>query len=262
MRFQVNSLPKWLYEYLGESASEIVGLFGESISGAHERASDAQEVSGLRQRNPYGNTLWLAVHDELFQRVGRVAGASTYRPRRAPYSLTSVNRTLIYPLRHGSDLSVPFEAARFKVTPLRRDLLNLPHHSASQQAFDFASISDDDIWSEPAITPATARAERVLLVLYVSNPEAGLLALALGDGAFLTDGTIAWAHLDVIDLGTYKAGPQAVVTGSELRRFDSGQAPEPSLAPRVAKVENPEEVDESARNVTDLSTVAQNGSDE
>lgn len=258
----MNAFPTWLHDYLGESAADAVALFAECISGAHDRASDAQDASGLRQRNPYGNTLWLAVHDEFVQQVGQVPGASVHRPRRAPYSLTSLNRTLIYPVRHGSDLTVPFEAARFKVTPLRRELLNIPHHSSSQQAFDFAAISEDEAWSNPALRTSTLNVERVLLVLYVSNPEAGLVALAVGDGTFLADGTIAWAHLDVIDIGTYKAGPQAVTSEAGLRRFDSGEAPEPPMAPRAEAVPNPEEVDEDARRGGDPAAEAQNGRDD
>jgi hypothetical protein len=257
----MGSNPKWLHDYLGERADEATELFAESISAAHDRARDAQDASRLRQRNPYGNTMWLAVHDEFVRRVGRVTGASSYRPRRAPYALTSLNRTLIYPIRHASDLSAPFERARFKVTPLRRDLLNIPRHASRQQAFDFAAIADDEAWLDHEPATNEVHADRVLLVLYVSNPEAGLIALAVGDGAFLTDGTIAWAHLDVLDIGTYNSGPRAVVPSADQPRFDSGAAPEPSMAPRLDRVVNPEEEDELERNAADADTETQNGRD-
>lgn len=243
------SFPNWLIESLGRDAPDIARTFSICLSAADLRARNAQDVSGLRQRNPYGSTLWLAVYEEFASVLGPVEGAHFFQPRFASYRLVVLNGTLIYPFRHHSDLSVPLEDARLKLTPLRRDLLDHDNRLTVEQTFDFTALAEDgdNQWLTSGLISEAEDFDRILFIPFASNAEAGMLAAAIGMGPILGDGSVAWRHFARLDDSLYRGVPQLVVPAIELPRFDSSELPVPLLKTRTEQVDAPEESDEMER---------------
>ena len=133
-----------------------------------------------------------------------------------------------------------------KVTPLRRAITSLGQRSEVQHALDFTQLMSDgdEDWLDPELTSPQGIARRVLMLPFISNSDAGLLAAGVGEGTLLHDGHIDWEHFHQLDLDLYRAAPQAVVEEAFEPRFDNGSLPEPPLARRAHEIDNPEESDE------------------
>ncbi|MCU1530102.1 MAG: hypothetical protein JWP75_3865 [Frondihabitans sp.] len=238
--------PQWLDELLGSAAPEVLSQLADCVAAGHERARDAQDASRLRQRNPYGGTSWLAVYDEFASTLVQIAGARLFKPKNASYELVVINGTLIYPCRvlvAGGRL----EEGTLKPTRLRRAISAVNQQGVGASMLDFADLAlEDGELLDPTIAIPSSVASRVLLVPYESSPEAGLLAIGVGEGTVLFEGTIGWSRFHQLPLNLHSAGPQPV---REVEpRFDSGALPEPPLMPRQREVENPEAHDEVDQN--------------
>lgn len=245
MGYFMSDYPQWLRDLLGTATTDVLDQVAECAAAGHERARDAQDASRLRQRNPYGSTLWLSVYDEFASTLGRVAGATLFKPRNASYELVVINCTLIYPCRLLA-ADGRLEDGRLRPTRLRRAISALNQQSAADSTLDFTGLAlEHGELLDPAIAIPPSVASRVLLVPYESSPEVGLLAVGVGEGKFLLDGSVEWFHFHKLSLGLHIAGPQLVTDVAP--RFDSGVPPEPSLMPRKREVDNPEAYDEGDR---------------
>lgn len=238
----MSDYPLWLDDLLGSTASVVLTQLPECVAAGHERARDAQDASRLRQRNPYGGTSWLAVYDEFASTLGRITGARVFKPKNASYELVVINGTLIYPCRvlvAGGRL----EEGTLRPTRLRRAISAVNQQETANSMLDFAGLAlEDGELLDPTIAIPSSVASRVLLVPYESSPEAGLLAIGIGEGTVLLEGTIDWSRFHQLPLDLHSAGPQPVRDVEP--RFDSGVLPEPPLTPRQREIENPEAHDE------------------
>lgn len=245
---------------LGTAMTDVVELIPGAIQRAHERSRNAQDASGLRQLNPYGNTLWLAVHDELAVAIGALPGCSTFQPEGASYSIPVVGETAIYAYRQGSKFNGDLENAVLEPKAVRDSLISLSHRVSVDQTLDFDSLmGQDESWVTPELRVSRVSPRRTLLAPFICNAEAGLVAAGLGEGRLLFGGTIEWAEYVDLDLDLYRSAPRAVVDVLEEPRFDNGTIPVPDMLPRVQRIETP---DEETEKIRDRSNEADNGTDE
>lgn len=241
----MRDVPQWLLDKFGSSTADVLQLTQEAVVAGHERARNAQEASGLRQLNPYGNTSWLVVFEEFVLALGNLPGASVLRPKGASYELVVVNGTALCPVRVKRTTG-RLEDARLKPNRVRRALSALNQNVGEDQTIDLSILGyDEDALFDPALIIPRGTVGGVLFVPYDVDADAGVAALGIGQGTLLPDGAVSWADFEEIDLNTRHAGPRPVATGPE-RRFDSGSVPEPSLHPRLRSVRNPEEADRAS----------------
>lgn len=244
--------PDWIIDMLGKAPHNIIELISVGIQNAHGRGRSAQDASGLRQLNPYGNTLWLAVHDELSSSIGALPGCSTFKPHGASYSIPVVGETGIYAYRQGSTLIGDLQAAALEPRAVRDALVALSNRMTAEDTLDFDSLTTEDTsWATPELRATRSAPRRTLLVPFIDNADAGLIAAGLGEGRLQSDGTIDWAHFVDLDLNLYRSAPRAVVEVTEERRFDNAVIPEPDMMPRRQRTTTPDEEGEKVRQQPD-----------
>lgn len=243
----MHQYPDWIIDMLGEAPQNIIELITVGIQNAHGRGRSAQDASGLRQLNPYGNTLWLAVHDELSTSIGALPGCSTFKPDGASYSVPVVGETAIYAYRQGSKLRGDLQAAALEPRAVRDALVALSNRVTAEDTLDFDSLTAGDAsWATPELRASRSAPRRTLLVPFIDNADAGLIAAGLGEGRLQSGGTIDWAHFVDLDLNLYRSAPRAVVEVAEERRFDNAVIPEPDMMPRRQRTTTPDEEGEKA----------------
>lgn len=243
----MHQYPAWIIDMLGEAPQNIIELITASIQDAHGRGRRAQDASGLRQLNPYGNTLWLAVHDQLSTSIGALPGCSTFKPDGASYSVPVVGDTAIYAYRQGSKLRGDLQAAALEPRAVRDALVALSNRVTAEDTLDFDSLTVEDAsWATPDLRASRSAPRRTLLVPFIDNADAGLIAAGLGEGRLQSGGTIDWVHFVDLDLNLYRSAPRAVVQVAEEPRFDNGVIPEPDMMPRRQRTNTPDEEGESA----------------
>lgn len=248
----MHQYPDWIIDMLGEAPQNVIKLISEGIQNAHVRALRAQDASGLRQLNPYGNTLWLAVHDELSSGIGALPGCSTFKPGGASYSVPVVGETAIYAYRQGSKLRGDLQAAALEPKAVRDALVALSNRVTAEVTLDFDSLIGGDVsWATPELRESRSAPQRTLLVPFIDNADAGLIAAGLGEGRLRSGGTIDWAHFVDIDLNLYRSAPRAVVEIAEERRFDNAVIPEPDMMPRRRWTTTPDQEGEKARQLSE-----------
>jgi hypothetical protein len=258
----MSSASKWLTEVLGENAGDIVHTISTCVAEAHAASSDAQDAGGLRQKTTYGGTMWLRAREEVHSRLVAM-GAGSFQPYRAPYRLPVIAETAVFVYRAGTDLSKPMRDSKLNHNPVHREILSLGGRADVESALDFGSIAEDDeSWMTPEFATRVTSVKRVLLVPYIDNAEAGLLAAAIGTGRLLLDGSIAWEHYEQLDLELYRAAPQRVVLDEQSPRFDNAALPEPGLSRREHRVERPAEVDLARKESREKASRADNGTDD
>lgn len=256
----MHQYPNWLVDMLGEATQNIIGLIPVGIQNAHERGRSAQDASRLRQLNPYGNTLWLAVHDELATSIGALPGCSTFKPEGASYSVPVVGDTAVYAYRQGSKLKGSLQDAALEPKAVRDALVALSSRMTVEDTLDFESlVTEDASWATPDLRASRSAPRRTLLVPFIDNADAGLLAAGLGEGRLRSDGTIEWGHFVDLDLDLFRAAPRAIVEPTEERRFDNAEIPVPDMAPRQQRIDTP---DEASERILERSDETENGTDE
>lgn len=252
--------PGWIIDMLGGAPQNIIDLIPVGIQNAHERGRSAQDASRLRQLNPYGNTLWLAVHDELATSIGALPGCSTFKPEGASYSIPVVGETAIYAYRQGSTLTGDLQSAALEPKAVRDALVALSNRITAEDTLDFDSLTVGDAsWATPELRASRTAPRRTLLVPFIDNAEAGLIAAGLGEGRLRSEGTIEWTHFVDLDLDLYRSAPRAVVEPAEEHRFDNAAIPVPDMMPRRQRTDIP---DEEGERVRERSNEAENGTDE
>lgn len=234
--------PQWLIDLLGPSAADALQLIPEALQAAHQRASNTQEVSGLRQQYAYGSTSWIVVCEELVAALGSLPGARRFRPKGATYELVVLNGTAICPCRVSRN-GERLERAQLKATRVRRALSSLHQRTTADVTLDLAAIDyDEDQLFDPAVVIPKGSASRVVFVPFDVDPKIGLLAAGIGEGLMRPDGSVTWSEFHELRLDQYRAGPQPLPATDEMR-FDNASMPEPPLSPRAQPVENPEAQD-------------------
>jgi hypothetical protein len=254
----MHDTPTWLFDLFGQAAAGVLQLLPEAVAAGHERARDAQEASGLRQLNPYGNTSWLVVFEEFVLTLGTLPGAHLMRPKGASYELVVLNGTAVCPVRVKRTTG-RLEDARLKPNRIRRALSALNQLGEENQTLDLAAIGyDEDDLFDPAFIIPRDTAAGVVFVPYDVDADTGVGAVGIGQGTVLLDGAVDWVHFEELDLDTQHSAPRPVRSGVEPR-FDSGAMPEPILQPRLRPVRNPEEDDR----VSDIKRgIADDGTDD
>jgi len=245
-RYLMVSTPSWLRQLLGTDAEDIIEAVFSCIDSAHRDASDAQDAGRLRKRTTYGATFWLSVYDQLIDRFDGMPGATRFHPRGAPYDLVVLNGVLLYPIKVGDSLKRAIRDGRVTDQRIRKGILEMARRYSLNHGFDLAGLVDDEgtEWEElPPIIPE-GQVTEILLVPYISNAEAGVLAAGLGQGSLQTPKSITWEHYVDVDLDLYRATPQHVDVDTDDNRFDSAPLPNPTFGIRPVAVDNPEEVDE------------------
>lgn len=234
--------PDWLTELLGPRTVDVVARIPDGLRTANERAKDAQTASRLRQLNPYGNSLWLAVHEEMVAAAAASGEFAVYRPEGASYDIPVVNDTAIYAYRQDSRVKESLDSAAMEPRRIRDALVALSNRMPRAQVLEFGA-GEEEGWG----TSAPVWPRRALLVPFVANADSGVLGAGLGQGRLRADGFVEWVHFVPLDLDLYRAAPQRLREVDAEPRFDTGMIPVPSMSPRRRKAISPVDEDEIAR---------------
>ncbi|MDR0592765.1 MAG: hypothetical protein LBG60_05815 [Bifidobacteriaceae bacterium] len=161
---------------------------------AHEGAMDAKEASQLASNDAYGATYWLALFEEVFNRLMSLPNAAAVRPDRARYWLVSLGGVLVFPSRFGAR-SVGVSNLYLSPSKLRAGLLADPGHAAgpAQPAFDLGPEFGFGGITTPLF--AVTQADKTVLVAYDCGPRAGLRHVYVGEVRSYddADGRVTWA---------------------------------------------------------------------
>ncbi|MEU7942378.1 hypothetical protein [Microbispora bryophytorum] len=244
---------KWAQDRFGGAAQALREKIPTALHRAHQRALAAYLGLGRKSNEAYG-LIWLAQHEELIKELRGVEGFRTIKPKGARYELAVIGNIVLYPWRYSDQMRVPLEHARMDLSDVRRDLLALTAQPPDPQ------MTLDDIDTDPAVLQAKyeeakeairqmAASGQLVLVAYVSNPQAGILEVEWGEATQADDdGHLVWAYHERIPLppghrdvgGGDQPGQLSPVAPSSggpsdgvARRFDDAPLDEPLLQPRA-----------------------------
>ena len=246
--------PSWFGQLLGPAAQVVLSALAPSMDSAHGRASDAQQIGRLKQRTTYGATLWLAVYEELLERMQRAGHIERYRPKGAMYDLSVVNGVLLFPFEVDAEKTQDLREALVE-SELRRSVIDLSSRRQKQQqvAFELDGLPPV-VGAREALTDAEI--EQVLLIPYQCDYGTGLTKVAVGLGELRLGvaHSIDWSEFDLLSLDVLRAGPQLLELPEDEPSFTSPALPELPLMGRPRPVENPEAVDDATTHASDDET--------
>jgi hypothetical protein len=244
-------LSSWSQKRFGDAAIELQQAIPAALQASHERARAGHQAMGLNANDVYGQ-IWQTQHEELVKWVRAIEGVHLIRPKGARYHLAVVGEqnAILYPWRYGNDLRRSVDEARMRMSEVRRNLLELnPEVPDRQLSIDQADKTEEEMLAEyeefTNLLQEMATAGRMVLIAYVSNPQAGLLRAYWGDATQADeDGRLRWSHREELPLPRLAEGGEGI-GGAPLRpvppiggpivggtRFDDAPLEEPALGIR------------------------------
>lgn len=220
---------EWAVDRFGGCWGRVAPALYDAGLAAHERALDAKDASQLGSNDAYGATYWLALFEEVTERVGLLPEAWVVRPDRARYSLPCIGGTMLFPTRFGSR-SQGVDHLRLSPSTLRSMLLSPSNDRsmANQQSLDLGPGFNDDIRLAPP-----HGVEQTVLVAYDCDPRSGLQHIFTGDVRFdACAGLVTWLYREELPISMMRGvGVLAAVDADHERPFDD--APLPDLRMRL-----------------------------
>lgn len=226
----------WFDGRLGEHAAQLRALIPRALREAHIRARGAHDAAGPPSQRIYGN-VWELAHQELADRVAALDGGTSARVR--GIQLGSVGDAVLYPWRYSDNAAVDV-----RHVPLHRPVSHLRAHL-------FGGYGDAPTWEERPLIDAPVGgdeerahqaaeaaqrvfaeldAERIVLVAFASNVQAGLLRVQVGEVALLDDGYFEWhRHEELPCAPADHHAPDLTAVGSPPSRdarFDTQREPQ------------------------------------
>lgn len=246
--------PTWLADMLGPAADTVLSALAPSMDSAHGRASDAQQAGGLKKLTTYGATLWLAVYEELLERMQRAGYSDFHHPKGALYDLSVVDGVLLFPFEVDAEKTQDLREAVME-SELRQAVMDLSDRDwkLRQAAFELDELPPAT-GAREALTAAEIK--QVLLIPYQCDHGTGLTKVAVGLGELRPGAahSIDWSEFDLLSLDVLRAGPQLLELPEDEPSFTSPALPELPLMGRPRPVENPEAVDDATTHASDDET--------
>ncbi|MEU4345590.1 hypothetical protein AB0H00_30790 [Nocardia sp. NPDC023852] len=237
----------WEIERFGELAPAVRAAVWRALQAAHRRALAGHLGFGLDTNDVYGQ-LWLIQNEELAKALEEVTEVRRSKPKRARYELTIIgaNNIILYPWRFSDDAYSPVTSARMSLSKTREQLLALTPAVSDQLSLDQAELSEEELAAEfqdlESFLDDAARAGRMVIIAYASNPHAGVLRAYWGDASQADgNGRLNWSHMEPIPpvseigesstSGAAPVRPAGPATGA-VARFDQAPMDEILLSPR------------------------------
>lgn len=226
----------FMERHFGEFAEAVSAGLVAAGQEAHTRSLDAQEGSRLTTNQPYGSTFWLALPQEVVQRLSQVLdGATPFPPRGSQYELLLWNRLAILPVKV-IDGASRGDRLRVRTSRLRTNLtsVNVPRPPDPTLFDENEELHVDDPEHSALAAIEAARqalgnkATTTIVAAYSCNPKSGVQAVRVGIGTLNAEGFIDFTdsqRLSLVDSASTAGRPMPVAGET----FDAAPRPKPRL---------------------------------
>jgi hypothetical protein len=222
---------EWCRARFGEQGPHLRQIIPLVVRNSHDALADAHEAVGLRGQQVYGN-IWLKTLESLVQNLGTLPGSTIVRPGRAPYSLVTFGKTVIFAWRYAREAGQSVEEASFgSVSPTRQEIFRGFPDDPQMSLWELESDPVDGNDSEEVAADLLRDGHQVVVVAYASN-SSRLFALEWGDAELVADGLpLAWGFRESMSLETASGDHRLISLGhdDEGPAFNDGPLPEPDL---------------------------------
>ncbi|GAA3665277.1 hypothetical protein GCM10023081_00180 [Arthrobacter ginkgonis] len=254
----------WAESRFGGLAAELAVAASRAMHTAHDLALKAHLSAEMVQRDTYGHTLKVKMHEVLVELLGEVPGVVLRKPAGGRFELPVVEETSIalLPLRYSTDRRVTREDAKIDLSELRRSLLALvsPNPAkAHQWTIEDALEEDLDVEAHyeqlRELDEQLAAFGQVVTIGFGSNPASGLWGLGWGDlRVDEENGKAVWETWEALPENasthegiTHRPALRTVSEEPELTYFDqTDEADELNIFPRRTIAGSGEESDTAA----------------
>lgn len=226
----------FMERHFGESYQAVSAALIAAGGEAHIRSLDAKRGSRLRSNHAYGSTFWLALPQEVVDRLLPILeGAVPIPPRGAPYELLVWNEIAILPVKV-LEAGKRDTRMRARVSDLRSRLTKVNVSAASQPTlFDGCDDVPLDEFEEEARRVADAAREaigslaaKMVVAAYQCNPKSGVRAIRVGIATLDPDGYINFSDSEFLSLvERFDTNVKPVQVSGET--FDAAPRPKPLL---------------------------------
>ncbi|KQO42784.1 hypothetical protein ASF05_00565 [Aeromicrobium sp. Leaf245] len=234
----MNSTGSFLETAFGGDAAKIERAFVAAGVEAHNRSLEAKVASQLKTNHAYGGTCWLALAEEIVDRVGsELEGAHVVPVPGAPYSILIKDGYAILPVKviEGGTRDGRMRAS---VSDLRARLASVNKPGVEQQSLFDADQDNSDAAGEVVVAALEelererASVEAIASVLVVAafqcGPSTGLRAVQVGIATFDADGFIDFTDSQKLSLLDTPI-PFPTVASVKGDTFDTAPRPMPRL---------------------------------
>ncbi|MCK5891704.1 hypothetical protein [Aeromicrobium sp.] len=212
----------------GDVADDVAAALVAGGWEAHARSADAQDGSRLETNQPYGSTLWLAIHDEVISRMLPLLDGATIVPTPGgQYRVIVWGTTMILPLTV-RERRTPGGHLRTRASQLRTNLtsVNIP----AEPDWMLFGGEDEEASQLEAVEQARLQAgvTATVVVAYRCDPTTGLRHVEAGLATLEEDGTIIFTDSEALETAT----PNSIrphLTAADGGSFDDAPLPKPDL---------------------------------
>lgn len=225
----------FMERHFGTDAAAVSAALVFAGQEAHSRSLDAKTGSRLRSNHAYGSTFWLALPEEVVQRLSPLlAGSILFPPHGAQYELLVWNDIAILPVKV-IDGGARGGRMRARISHLRSRLtsVNAPSSPDPTLFDDMAGFKlDEEAEALEVVQSARAAlanvATTMLVAAYACNANSGLQAVQVGIGTLDADGFIDFSDSQQLSINkpTRTTNRPVPVAGDT---FDSAPRPKPLL---------------------------------
>lgn len=220
----------------GDRAPAVAAALVAAGQEAHTRSLDAKFGSRLKTNHAYGGTFWLALPEEVVERLLPILDdAAPYPPQGSQYDLLLWNGIAILPVKV-IDGAARGGLMRARTSDLRSRLtsVNLPGEREPTLLDGLDGFGGGELEHEALASVERARkalgdvAQTIVLAACACNPKSGLQVVEVGVATLDDDGFIFFAdsqRLSVIEPPAATAKP-TLVAGEN---FDDAPRPKPML---------------------------------
>jgi hypothetical protein len=220
-----------------EKAAAVAAALVMAGQKAHDRSAAAQHGSELKTKQPYGNTYWLALPEEVIKRVqGLLEGAASYDPEGAQYKLIVWNDILILPVKvlkgRKSKGRLRIRTSHLRETLTRVNMPDAPEahlfindEEKARREFEEAAIAV----VEEARQDLGNIVSHVIIAAYECNHDGGLQTVRVGVGNLDLDGYIDFTDSERLSLVPPVEGTKPVEAAGES--WSNAPKPTPNLEP-------------------------------
>jgi hypothetical protein len=226
----------FMERHFGTAAAAVSAALVSAGQEAHTRSMDAKAGSRLRSNHAYGSTFWLALPEEVVDRLGPLlTGSIPFPPDGAQYELLVWNDIAILPVKV-IDGGTRGGRMRARISHLRTRLtsVNMPGTPEPTLFDDMTGFELDEFEAEAMKVVQSARAAlanmatTMLLVAYACNANSGLQTVQVGIATLDADGFINFSDSQQLSINepTLTTNKPVPVAGDT---FDSAPRPKPLL---------------------------------
>lgn len=223
--------PLWARRLFGQATGDLQRVIPPALAQAHLRARNAHDAAEMESLDTYGHTLDVVQYVELAEAVMKIPGAR--RAKLGRHDVAVLRDAAFYPLRFAADRRTAVERARVRrpVSFQRLRLFTAHGPEPMQPALD-PSL---EVAVPPEVReafPDLGEGTKLVVVVYASSVESGILTNHWGYGELTTRGLIKWHKLSRMALAQ-RARDEVETSPSKVqsvpaptRSFDDGEMPQ------------------------------------